>query len=184
MGAKTKSGSKVATEQNATDWILAEDVLARGLINGATLRIAKVAINELGDEFATDNTLRTVVRKESDNSEDLYNQYILAVKNGSTPVIISVGAIGRQLNGKDCPNLNEVTAHLAEGRINAYAGKLLKVRKESGEFTYKDKTYRSYSLQFDIVDDSVENTEIVDESIVDDFIERIADARDYANSKK
>jgi hypothetical protein len=181
----TKSGSKVATAQNATaEWILAEDVLARGLVNGATLRIAKVAISEVGDEFATDNTLRTVVRKESDNSEDLYNQYILAVKGGSTPVIISVGAIGRQLNGKDCPNLNEVTAHLAEGRINAYAGKLLKVRKESGEFTYKDKTYRSYSLQFDIVDDSVENTEIVDESIVDDFIERIADARDYANSKK
>lgn len=184
----TKRGSKVATSKNATtEWILADDVIARGILNGTTLRIVEVAIDELGENIATDNTLRTVVRKESQDGESRYNQYILAYKNGDTPVIISVGAIARQLDNRDAVTPNEITARLAEGAINAFSGKLLKVRKVSGMYTYKEghPAVRSYSLSFELVDGAeVKPMQITDEKLVEEFIERIQSAREFAERNR
>lgn len=183
-----KRGSKVATSQNATaEWILADDVIARGILNGTTLRIVEVAIDELGENVATDNTLRTVVRKESQDGESRYNQYILAYKNESTPVIISVGAIARQLDNREAVAPNEITARLAEGAINALSGKLLKVRKTSGMYTYKEgqPAVRSYSLSFELVEGAeVTPLQITDAEKVSEFIERIQSAREFAERNR
>jgi hypothetical protein len=183
-----KRGSKVATSQNATaEWILADDVIARGILNGTTLRIVEVAIDELGENIATDNTLRTVVRKESESGDTRYNQYILALKNGDTPVIISVGAIARQLDNREAVMPNEITARLAEGAINALSGKLLKVRKTSGMYTYKEGTpaVRSYSLGFELVEGAeVTPLQITDAEKVGEFIERIQSAREFAERNR
>ena len=186
--AGEKRGSKVATSQNATaEYILADDVIARGIINGTTLRIVEVLINELGESVSTDNTLRTVVRKESQDGESRYNQYILAYKNESTPVIISVGAIARQLDNCEAITPNEITARLAEGAINALSGKPLKVRKTSGMYTYKESApaVRSYSLSFELVEGAeVKPLQITDSEKVGEFIERIQSAREFAERNR
>lgn len=185
--AGDKRGSKVATSKNATDWVLAEDVLARGILNGTTLRIVEVAIDELGENVATDNILRTVVRKESESGDNRYNQYILSYKNESTPVIISVGAIARQLDNSEAIIPNEITARLAEGAINALSGKLLKVRKTSGFYTYKEgqPAVRSYSLSFELVEGAeVKPLQITDSEKVGEFIERIQSAREFAERNR
>lgn len=186
--AGEKRGSKVATSKNATaEWVLADDVLARGILNGTTLRIVEVAIDELGESVATDNILRTVVRKESESGDNRYNQYILGVKNGDIPVIISVGSIGRQLDNREQIMPNETTARLAEGAINAFSGKLLKVRKTSGMYTYKEGTpaVRSYSLSFEAVEGAeVKPLQITDSEKVGEFIERIQSAREYAERNR
>lgn len=183
-----KRGSKVATSKNATaEYILADDVIARGILNGTTLRIVEVLIDELGENIAIDNTLRTVVRKESQDGESKYNQYILAYKNESTPVIISVGAIARQLDNREAVMPNEITARLAEGAINAFSGKLLKVRKVSGMYTYKEGTpaVRSYSLSFELIEGTeVKPLQITDREKVSEFIERIQSAREFAERNR
>jgi hypothetical protein len=184
----TKRGSKVATSKNATtEWVLAEDQIMRGIINGTKLQIVEVAIDELGENIATDNILRTVVRKESESGDNRYNQYILALKNDITPVIISVGSIARQLDGRESEIPNEITARLAEGFINEFSGHTLKVRKTSGFYTYKEgqPAVRSYSLSFDLVEGAeVKPLQITDSEKVGEFIERIQSAREFAERNR
>ena len=161
---------------------LAEEQPLRGLKNGSKIQLVAVAIDELG-ESADNSAVRACVCRKTENGN--YPQYLLALKNGNTPAIVPVSALGRQFDEEEY-KVNDLTAQLSEASgYNALveSGTTLKVTIRRGAYTYANQNtpttgVRSISLEQVATGKPIA---ISDTDTIQQFIDLIKSARDYAN---
>ena len=161
---------------------LAEEQPLRGLKNGSKIQLVAVAIDELGENADT-SAVRAMVCRSTDNGN--YPQYLLALKNGVTPAIVPISALGRQFDEEEY-RVNDLTAQLSEASgYNALveSGATLKVTIRRGAYTYANQNtpttgVRSISLEQVATGSSIA---ISDKETIRQFVDLIKSARDYAN---